>query len=78
VVRAWAGQGGADVVHDTVGGRTFASSFELVRPYGDLVSTMQSPWPSEAIEVMQHRNLRASFSWMPAPSVYGWMAERER
>src|SRR6266571_2450072 len=35
-VRAWAGGDGADVVHDTVGGRTFAGSFGLVRPYGDL------------------------------------------
>src|SRR5271155_1689100 len=33
-VRAWAGADGADVVHDTVGGKTFTSSFSLVRPYG--------------------------------------------
>jgi NADPH2:quinone reductase len=77
-VRAWAGQGGADVVHDTVGGRTFAGSFALVRPYGDLVSNVESPWPAEAVEAMQRRNLRVSFTWMPAPSVFGWFGERER
>jgi NADPH2:quinone reductase len=77
-VRAWAHGDGVDVVHDTVGGRTFASSFGLVRPYGDLVSTVESPWPAEAMQTMRQRNLRVSFTWMPAPSVYGWFAERER
>ena len=77
-VRAWAGGDGAEVVHDTVGGPTFAASFGLVRPYGDLVSTVESPWPAEAIEAMRQRNLRVSFSWMPAPSVFGWFGERER
>ena len=41
-LRAWAGMDGADVVHDTVGGRTFTASFSLVRPYGDLVSNVES------------------------------------
>jgi NADPH2:quinone reductase len=77
-VRAWAGGEGADIVHDTVGGATFAASFGLVRPYGDLVSTVESPWPAEAVQTMQQRNLRVSFTWMPAPSVFGWFGERER
>jgi NADPH2:quinone reductase len=77
-VRDWSGQDGADVVHDAVGGRTFADSFALVRPYGDLVSNVESPWPEAAIEEMRRRNLRVSFTWMPAPSVFGWFAERER
>lgn len=77
-VRAWAGGDGADVVHDTVGGRTFVDSFGLVRPYGDLVANVESPWPAEAIQAMQQRNLRVSFTWMPAPSVFGWLGERER
>jgi NADPH:quinone reductase len=77
-VRAWSGGDGADVVHDTVGGRTFADSFDLVRPYGDLISNVESPWPEGAVEAMQQRNLRVSFTWMPAPSVFGWFAERER
>jgi NADPH2:quinone reductase len=77
-VRAWAAGDGADVVHDTVGGRTFVDSFGLVRPYGDLVSNVESPWPAEAIQAMQQRNLRVSFTWMPAPSVFGWLGGRER
>jgi NADPH2:quinone reductase len=27
---------------------------------------------------MQRRNLRVSFTWMPAPSVFGWQEHRER
>jgi NADPH:quinone reductase len=69
---------GADVVHDTVGGRTFTASFSLVRPYGDLVSTVESGWDDEAISAMQHRNLRVSFTWMASPAVFGWIDHRER
>ena len=75
---AWTGMDGADVVHDTVGGRTFTASFSLVRPYGDLVSNVESPWEEEAITAMHSRNLRVSFAWMPAPSVFGWSEHRER
>jgi NADPH:quinone reductase len=49
-----------------------------VRPYGDLVSNVESPWEEEAIEEMHNRNLRVSFTWMPAPSVFGWPEQRER
>jgi NADPH:quinone reductase len=77
-LRAWTGIDGADVVHDTVGGPTFTSSFSLVRPYGDLVSNVESPWEEEAIKAMHDRNLRVSFTWMPAPSVFGWPEHRER
>ncbi len=77
-VRAWTGIDGADVVHDTVGGKTFTSCFWLVRPYGDLVSNVESPWAEEAINAMHERNLRVSFTWMPAPSVFGWPQHRER
>lgn len=77
-LRAWTGMDGADVVHDTVGGPTFTSSFSLVRPYGDLVSNVESPWETEAIGAMHDRNLRVSFTWMPAPSVFGWFEHRVR
>ena len=66
-LRAWTGTDGADVVHDTVGGATFTACFELVRPYGDLVSNVESPWEDEAVTTMHNRNLRVSFAWMPAP-----------
>jgi NADPH2:quinone reductase len=75
---AWTGMDGADVVHDTVGGKTFTACFSLVRPYGDLVSNVESPWEAQAIKLMHDRNLRVSFTWMPAPSVFGWSEQRER
>jgi NADPH:quinone reductase len=71
-LRSWTQMDGADVVHDTVGGKTFTACFSLVRPYGDLVSNVERPWEAEAITAMQNRNLRVSFPWMPAPSVFGW------
>ncbi len=77
-LRAWTDTDGADVVHDTVGGKTFTACFSLVRPYGDLVSNVESQWEAEAITAMQNRNLRVSFTWMPAPSVFGWHQHRER
>jgi NADPH:quinone reductase len=77
-VRDWTGMDGADVVHDTVGGKTFTSCFALVRPYGDLVSNVESAWEDEAISQWHNRNLRVSFTWMPAPSVFGWAEQRER
>jgi NADPH:quinone reductase len=77
-VREWSGRHGADVVHDSVGGRTFADSFGLVQPYGDLVSTVESPWTEPAIDTFHRHSLRVSFAWMPAPAVFGWFAERER
>jgi NADPH2:quinone reductase len=77
-LREWAGMDGADVVHDTVGGKTFTACFSLVRPYGDLVSNVESPWEDEAIKAMHDRNLRVSFTWMPSPQVFGWQQDRER
>jgi len=77
-LRAWTAMDGADVVHDTVGGKTFTACFPLVRPYGDLVSNVESAWEDEAIRAMHDRNLRVSFTWMPAPSVFGWSEHRER
>jgi NADPH:quinone reductase len=49
-----------------------------VRPYGDLVSNVESLWEDEAITTMHNRNLRVSFTWMPAPSVFGWPENRAR
>jgi NADPH:quinone reductase len=77
-LRGWSGMDGADVVHDTVGGKTFTACFSLVRPYGDLVSNVESPWEDEAIAALHNRNLRVSFTWMPAPLVFGWPEHRQR
>jgi NADPH2:quinone reductase len=57
-LRALTGMDGADVVYDTVGGKTFTACFSLVRPYGDLVSNVESPWEKEAITALHDRNLR--------------------
>jgi NADPH:quinone reductase len=77
-VAIWTANRGADVVHDTVGGQTFNACFALVRPYGDLVSNVESSWTEQAVTIMQQHNLRVSFTWMPPPSVYGWPDQRER
>jgi NADPH:quinone reductase len=77
-LRGWSGMDGADVVHDTVGGKTFTACFSLVRPYGDLVSNVESRWEDEAITATHNRNLRVSFTWMPAPLVFGWPEHRQR
>jgi NADPH:quinone reductase len=77
-LRAWTGTDGADVVHDTVGGPTFTASFALVRPYGDLVTNVESPWEQDGLKAMHDRNLRVSFTWMPSPSVFGWPEHRKR
>ncbi len=70
--KAWTDGNGADVVFDTVGGETFAKSFHAVRPYGELVSCVESTWPGDGSTVAQHANLRVGFEWMPGPAVYGW------
>jgi NADPH2:quinone reductase len=77
-LRAWTGTDGADVVHDTVGGETFTACFSLTRPYGDLVSNVESRWEPAAVTALHNRNLRVSFTWMPAPSIFGWPEHRER
>jgi NADPH2:quinone reductase len=77
-LRAWTGADGVDVCHDTVGGATFTACFTLVRPYGDLVSNVESSWENEAVTAWHDRNLRVSFTWMPAPSVFGWAGHRVR
>ena len=66
------------VLMTAVGGTTFTASFQLVRPYGDLVSNVESPWADEAVAATHSRNLRVSFTWMPAPQVFGWPGHRER
>jgi NADPH:quinone reductase len=68
---------GADIVFDTVGGRTFGESFALTTPYGDLVSCVETSWDETMSDTFHERNLRVSFTWMPAPQVFGWDAARE-
>lgn len=62
---------GADIVFDTVGGKTFNDSFAAVRPYGDLVTLLQ-PGPETDWKVARLRNLRVSQELMLSPMVFGW------
>jgi NADPH:quinone reductase len=57
-LRAWTGTDGADVVHDTVGGQTFTACFTLVRPYGDLLFNVESPFQDAAVTALHNRDLR--------------------
>ena len=77
-LHAWAGADGADLVHDTVGGETFNASFALVRPYGDLVSNVETDWAGGSVSAFQTRSLRVSFTWTPGAQVFGWPEQRVR
>lgn len=66
------------MVHDTVGGETFTGSFSLVRPYGDLVSNVETAWTESAVTLFQQHSLRVSFAWMPGPSLFSWPEQRVR
>jgi NADPH2:quinone reductase len=77
-LRAWTGMDGADVVHDTVGGKTFTACSRSCARTAISSQNVESPWEQEAITAMHDRNLRVSFAWMPVPSVFGWPEHRER
>ena len=77
-VRAWSGKSGADVVLDTVGGATFAASFDLVADYGSLISVVVADWPRGNTFSAESRNLRILFENMGSPYVTGNHAMRLR
>jgi NADPH2:quinone reductase len=70
-VLQWSGGAGVDIVIDTVGGAVFEQSFDLIRPYGDLVTLLQ-PDASINWKVARMRNLRISLELMLSPMYYGW------
>ncbi len=67
---AWTQDQGVDIALDTVGGKTFAKTFEAVRVYGDLVTLLLPPadtdWGSARL-----RNLRVTFEIMLTPVLLG-------
>jgi NADPH2:quinone reductase len=68
---------GVDIALDTVGGATFARTFEALRYYGDLVTLLQ-PDPSVDWKAARHRNLRVAFELMLTPMFRDLHAARLR
>jgi NADPH2:quinone reductase len=77
-VRDWTGKDGADLIYDTVGKANFAKSFDLVAPYGTLVNTVVSNWPSGDNLMAELKNIRIAFENMGLPQVAGDHAARVR
>lgn len=67
----WTGKNGADVVLDYVGHENFASSIDLVAPYGTLVNTVVSDWPNGNNLVAEYKNLSIKFVNIGLPQVTG-------
>jgi NADPH2:quinone reductase len=68
-IKTWSGKGGADVVLDFVGRETFASSFDLVAPYGTLVNAVVADWPQGNNLLAEYRNLSIKFVNIGWPQV---------
>ncbi len=68
-LRSWSGKDGADVVFDFVGHDNFARSFGHVAPYGRLVNTVVSNWPSGGNGFAEWRNLDISFVNIGLPQI---------
>ncbi|MCQ1775828.1 zinc-binding dehydrogenase [Neorhizobium galegae] len=68
-LRSWSGKDGADVVFDFVGHDNFAQSFEHTAPYGRLVNTVVSDWPSGGNALAEWKNLDISFVNIGLPQV---------
>jgi len=71
-VREWAGEKGADIAFDTVGGEIFEQCFAVVKPYGDVVTILQ-PGVDTDWTVARTKNLRISLELMLSPQCYGWL-----
>lgn len=67
---AWTQGQGVDIALDTVGGKTFAQTFNAVRCYGDLV-TLLLPAVDTDWGVARLRNLRICFEIMLTPLLLG-------
>ncbi|ESY92685.1 zinc-binding oxidoreductase [Mesorhizobium sp. LNHC209A00] len=68
-LRSWSGKDGADVVFDFVGHQNFARSFEHAAPYGRLVNTVVSEWPSGGNALAEWKNLDISFVNIGLPQI---------
>lgn len=70
----WTGGRGVDVVLDTVGGKTFCSSFRALRLYGRIATLLSTPCELADVNEARMRNLRIGYVQMTAPS---WLANAE-
>ncbi|MGL5878766.1 MAG: zinc-dependent alcohol dehydrogenase family protein [Xenococcaceae cyanobacterium] len=63
----WTGGQGADIVFDTVGGKTFFDSCQAVKIYGDLVTILEPDSSIGTLKIARNRNLRISLELMLTP-----------
>jgi NADPH2:quinone reductase len=77
-LRAWTGKEGADTVFDFVGHENFARSFTHVAPFGTLVNTVVSPWPTGTNALAEWNNLDIRFVNIGQPQIAGDHARRVR
>ncbi len=63
----WTGGQGADIVFDTVGGKTFFDSCQAVKIYGDLVTILEPDSSVGNLKIARNRNLRISLELMLTP-----------
>jgi NADPH:quinone reductase len=73
----WTNGEGADVVFDTVGGKTLFDSCEAVKIYGDLVTILEPDSSIGNLKVARNRNLRISLELMLTPILQGVIPARE-
>lgn len=76
-VAAWSRNDGVRIALDTVGGTTFANTFDAMRCYGDVVTLLQ-PEASVDWKVARNKNLRISFELMLTPMFKDLHAARLR
>lgn len=67
----WSGGRGVDVVLDTVGGKTFCTSFRALRLYGRIATLLSTPCDLADVNNARMRNVRVGYVQMTAPSYLG-------
>lgn len=67
----WTDGHGADVILDTVGGKTFCRSFAALRLYGRIATLLSTPCEIADVNQARMRNLRVGYVQMTAPSFLG-------
>lgn len=77
-LRRWTGKEGADTVFDFVGHENFARSFAHVAPFGTLVNTVVSPWPTGDNALAEWNNLDIRFVNIGQPQIARDRARRVR